>query len=74
MAPIIPGSLFGSFNFGSEFLPDMNFGEAFNFGGDFSFLAELDFLAASSSGDEAIEYDNMSCDFSVESFVLLGLK
>ncbi len=52
----------------------MHLGEAFNFGGDFSFLPEVDFLAATSSGDEAIEYDNMPCYFSVESIVSLGSK
>jgi hypothetical protein len=72
MAPIIPGPPFGHFDFGSEFLPDMHFGEAFNIGGDFSFLSEVYFLAASSLGDEAIDYDNMSCNFSVKSIVLLG--
>ncbi len=72
MAPIISGPPFGRFDFVSEFLPDMHFGEAFNFGGDFSFLPEVDFFAASSLGDEAFENDNTSCNFSVKSIVLLG--
>jgi hypothetical protein len=65
MAPIIPGPPFGHFNFVSEFLPDVHFGEAFNFGGNFSFLPEADCLAASSLHDEAFEYDNISCNFSI---------
>jgi hypothetical protein len=74
MAPIIPGLPFGHFDFGSEFLLNVNFSEAFNFNGDFSFLPEVDFLATSSLGDEAFEYDNKSCNFSVKSKALLRLQ
>jgi hypothetical protein len=43
MAPIIPRLSFEHFDFGSEFQPNVNFGEVFNFGGDFSFLPEVNF-------------------------------
>jgi hypothetical protein len=72
--PIIPEPLFGGLDFGSEFLHNVDFGEAFNFGGDFSFLHEVDFLDASSLCDEAFGYDNMFCNFSGKSFILLRLQ
>jgi len=39
----IPESPFGSFDFSSEFLPEVNFSEVFDFGVDFSFLPQVDF-------------------------------
>jgi hypothetical protein len=74
MPPTIPEPTFGGFNFGSEFLPAVDFGEAFNFSGDFSFLPEVFFLPASSLSNEAMEYDNVSWNFSVKSVVLLRSK
>jgi hypothetical protein len=71
MPPIIPEYPFGGLDFGSEFLHDVDFGEAFKFGSEFSFLPEVDFLDTSSLGDEAFKYNNMSCNFSVKSFISL---
>jgi hypothetical protein len=39
-----------------------------------SLLPKVDFLAASSLGDDEFEYDNMPCNFSVKSIVLLRLQ
>jgi hypothetical protein len=74
MPPTIPEPPFGGFDIHSEFLPAMDFGEAFDFGADFSFLPTVDFLDASFLSDEVIEYDNVSCNFFVESVVLFKLQ
>jgi hypothetical protein len=71
MPPTIPEPLFGGFDFGSEFLQAVDFGGAFDFSAKFLFLPEVDFLDTSSLGDEAFEYDDVSCNFSVKSIISL---
>jgi hypothetical protein len=70
MPHTLPVPPLGTFEFSSEFLPEeVDYSEAFDFGVDFSFLPEVDFLATSTPGDDAFEYDNVSCDVSFASYV-----